>query len=171
MPTPPPPPQEAKMINRSLSALGNVIKALTEGRSHVPYVNSNTAYTQSHHHPRLTTPQLPHLQRDSKLTRILKDSLGGNSKTTLIATASLSSFVSTAHPLPVHPHPVTHTRLSHARYRIYPKPCPPFGLALAPRPSRTSLVSMRSALWLSTRRYSSMQRTSTVSYATPTLPP
>lgn len=101
------------MINRSLSALGNVIKALTEGRSHVPYVNNNTIDTRSHHHPRLTTLQLPHLQRDSKLTRILKDSLGGNSKTTLIATASLSSFVIiTAHslPRPSHSHaPVTHT--------------------------------------------------------------
>ena len=29
---------EAKMINKSLSALGNVIKALTEGKGHIPYV-------------------------------------------------------------------------------------------------------------------------------------
>ena len=48
--------EEAKMINKSLSALGNVIKALTENSTHVPY-------------------------RDSKLTRILEDSLGGNSLT------------------------------------------------------------------------------------------
>jgi kinesin family protein 5 len=67
--------QEAKAINRSLSALGNVINALTlvkEGggsgqQSHVPY-------------------------RDSKLTRLLQDSLGGNAKTALIVTASVSSF-------------------------------------------------------------------------------
>lgn len=55
---------EAQNINRSLSALGNVINALTEvGRDHIPY-------------------------RDSKLTYILQDSLGGNSKTVIIATAS-----------------------------------------------------------------------------------
>ena len=47
--------QEAKMINKSLSALGNVIKALTEAAPHVPY-------------------------RDSTLTRLLQDSLGGNTK-------------------------------------------------------------------------------------------
>jgi hypothetical protein len=55
---------EAQNINKSLSALGNVINALTEvGRDHIPY-------------------------RDSKLTYILQDSLGGNSKTVIIATAS-----------------------------------------------------------------------------------
>jgi hypothetical protein len=59
--------KEAQMINKSLSALGNVIKALVDQSSHVPY-------------------------RDSKLTFILQDSLGGNSKTSLIITASCSSF-------------------------------------------------------------------------------
>lgn len=55
---------EAQMINKSLSSLGNVIYALTEkGREHIPY-------------------------RDSKLTFLLQDSLGGNSKTILITTAS-----------------------------------------------------------------------------------
>jgi hypothetical protein len=58
---------EAKYINKSLSALGNVISALTEGNSHVPY-------------------------RDSKLTRLLQDSLGGNSRTVLIITASPALF-------------------------------------------------------------------------------
>lgn len=57
---------EAQTINKSLSSLGNVINALTEkGREHIPY-------------------------RDSKLTFLLQDSLGGNSKTILIATASPS---------------------------------------------------------------------------------
>lgn len=61
--------EEAKMINKSLSALGNVINALTEskGGAHVPY-------------------------RDSKLTRILQESLGGNSQTCLVITCSLSAY-------------------------------------------------------------------------------
>jgi len=60
---------EAQNINKSLSALGNVINALTEvGREHIPY-------------------------RDSKLTYILQDSLGGNSKTVIIATASPNTYV------------------------------------------------------------------------------
>lgn len=56
---------EAQMINKSLSALGNVINALNEKREHVPY-------------------------RDSKLTFLLQDSLGGNSKTIVITAASPS---------------------------------------------------------------------------------
>jgi len=59
--------EEAKMINRSLSALGNVIKGLADGARHIPY-------------------------RDSKLTRMLQDSLGGNSKTSLIITCSAASY-------------------------------------------------------------------------------
>ncbi|CAD6926785.1 unnamed protein product [Tilletia controversa] len=60
--------EEAKKINKSLSALGMVINALTDGKStHIPY-------------------------RDSKLTRILQESLGGNSRTTLIINASPCSY-------------------------------------------------------------------------------
>ena len=60
--------EEAKKINQSLSALGNCIHALTESkRGHIPY-------------------------RDSKLTRILQESLGGNTKTTLVITASPHVF-------------------------------------------------------------------------------
>uniref|UniRef100_A0A3Q3ESK6 Kinesin-like protein n=1 Tax=Kryptolebias marmoratus TaxID=37003 RepID=A0A3Q3ESK6_KRYMA len=58
---------EAKMINKSLSSLGNVISALAEGSSYVPY-------------------------RDSKMTRILQDSLGGNCRTTMVICCSPSSF-------------------------------------------------------------------------------
>ena len=53
--------KEATKINLSLSALGNVISSLVDGKSgHIPY-------------------------RDSKLTRLLQDSLGGNTKTVMIA--------------------------------------------------------------------------------------
>ncbi len=53
--------RELTSINTSLSCLGNVISALTDkGRTHVPY-------------------------RDSKLTRLLQDSLGGNTRTILLA--------------------------------------------------------------------------------------
>jgi kinesin family protein 5 len=59
---------EAKMINKSLSTLGNVINALTDGKSsHVPY-------------------------RDSKLTRLLQDSLGGNARTALCINCSSSMY-------------------------------------------------------------------------------
>ncbi|KAL3091023.1 hypothetical protein niasHT_023623 [Heterodera trifolii] len=59
--------EEAKNINKSLSALGNVISALAKGtKSHVPY-------------------------RDSKLTCILQESLGGNSRTTIVICCSPAS--------------------------------------------------------------------------------
>lgn len=66
--------EEAKKINSSLSALGNVINALTQ-------VESKSKRTSAH---------IPY--RDSKLTRLLQDSLGGNSKTTLILNCSTSRF-------------------------------------------------------------------------------
>lgn len=56
--------REGVQINLSLSALGNVINALTDAKGrHVPY-------------------------RDSKLTRLLQDSLGGNSYTVMICNVS-----------------------------------------------------------------------------------
>jgi hypothetical protein len=58
--------KEGININKSLLALGNVISALTDETKkagHIPY-------------------------RDSKLTRILQDSLGGNSRTSMIACCS-----------------------------------------------------------------------------------
>ena len=60
--------EEAKKINLSLLCLGNVISSLS---------NPNASYIS---------------YRDSKLTRILKESLGGNAKTSLIVTVSPSSY-------------------------------------------------------------------------------
>jgi kinesin family protein 5 len=61
--------EEAKNINKSLTALGMVINTLAEGKrnSHVPY-------------------------RDSKLTRLLQDSIGGNALTTLLIACSMCSY-------------------------------------------------------------------------------
>ena len=63
--------KEATKINLSLSALGNVIEALVANASgktrHIPY-------------------------RDSKLTRLLSDSLGGNTKTIMIAAVSPADY-------------------------------------------------------------------------------
>ncbi|GAB2226899.1 hypothetical protein Droror1_Dr00008696 [Drosera rotundifolia] len=58
--------REAGEINKSLLTLGRVINALVEHSSHIPY-------------------------RDSKLTRLLSDSLGGRTKTCIIATVSPSA--------------------------------------------------------------------------------
>eukprot|EP00939_MAST-03C_sp_MAST-3C-sp1_P002201 g2201.t1 len=60
--------KEATKINLSLSALGNVISTLVDGKSeHVPY-------------------------RDSKLTRLLQDSLGGNTKTVMCANCGPADY-------------------------------------------------------------------------------
>ena len=59
---------ELKSINRSLSTLGACISALSQRkRGHIPY-------------------------RDSKLTRLLQDALGGSTKTIMIVTLSPSSY-------------------------------------------------------------------------------
>lgn len=55
--------REAGLINQSLLTLGRVINALVDGSTHIPY-------------------------RESRLTRLLQDSLGGRTKTCIIATVS-----------------------------------------------------------------------------------
>ena len=65
--------QQGANINRSLLALGNCINLLAQNSrkniiTHIPY-------------------------RDSKLTRMLKDSLGGNTKTIMIACISPNPFL------------------------------------------------------------------------------
>jgi len=59
--------EEAKNINKSLSALANVISALADAKPYVPY-------------------------RDSKLTRILQESLGGNARTTIVICCSPATY-------------------------------------------------------------------------------
>ncbi|XP_050250048.1 kinesin-like protein KIN-UC isoform X3 [Quercus robur] len=58
--------EEAKFINLSLSSLGKCINALAENSSHIP-------------------------TRDSKLTRLLRDSFGGSARTSLIVTIGPSA--------------------------------------------------------------------------------
>ncbi|XP_076286863.1 kinesin-like protein KIF18A [Lasioglossum baleicum] len=59
--------KEGANINKSLLALGNCINNLADGAKHITY-------------------------RDSKLTRLLKDSLGGNCRTIMIANVAPSSW-------------------------------------------------------------------------------
>ncbi|KAL4429576.1 hypothetical protein ABPG77_008625 [Micractinium sp. CCAP 211/92] len=68
--------KEAQAINKSLFTLGQVINKLTDGSSHVPY-------------------------RESKLTLLLRESLGGNSRTVIIPTIAptVSSLAETANTL------------------------------------------------------------------------
>lgn len=58
---------EAKSINKSLSALGNVIFALSDGSTHIPY-------------------------RDNLLTQLMQDSLGGNAKTLMFVNISPADY-------------------------------------------------------------------------------
>ena len=59
--------REGANINKSLLALGNCINALADGSKYIPY-------------------------RNSKLTRLLKDSIGGNCRTVMISNISPSSI-------------------------------------------------------------------------------
>ncbi|KAI8441203.1 hypothetical protein MSG28_009429 [Choristoneura fumiferana] len=97
--------REAARINQALSSLGNVISALAENSPHVPYRSAalRTARTCLTGQLLLERPARalqvscssngPHVPyRDSKLTRILQDSLGGNSKTIMIAAVGPASY-------------------------------------------------------------------------------
>jgi hypothetical protein len=59
--------KEAQSINKSLSAIGDVIAALTSGQNHIPYRN----------HP---------------LTMLMSDSIGGNAKTLMFVNTSPADY-------------------------------------------------------------------------------
>jgi len=66
--------KEAAHINKSLSALGNVMEALDRKSSHVPY-------------------------RDSKLTHLLQDAIGGNSRTMMVVAVCPTNHDESVHAL------------------------------------------------------------------------
>lgn len=74
---------EAGLINKSLLTLGRVINALVDKSSHIPY-RLVIAPSSSH----MLSLTFNTLSRESKLTRLLQDSLGGRTKTCIIATLS-----------------------------------------------------------------------------------
>jgi hypothetical protein len=82
--------QEANYINKSLSTLGDVIKALAEG-GRAASSSGSSANGSGEHHPPTTIQRSSSIfvpYRNSILTFLLKDSLGGNSRTTMLATVS-----------------------------------------------------------------------------------
>ena len=76
--------KEGAAINLSLTALGNVINALTESTKGKDQTEMKSRKTKGK-----AVPKKPHIPyRDSKLTRILQDSLGGNSVTCMLTAMS-----------------------------------------------------------------------------------
>ncbi|RDX94099.1 Kinesin-like protein KIN-5C, partial [Mucuna pruriens] len=87
--------REAGEINKSLLTLGRVINALVEHLGHIPYrffISGLLTMLHSFESPALSFSLIAYMDklifRDSKLTRLLRDSLGGRTKTCIIATVS-----------------------------------------------------------------------------------
>ena len=73
--------KEAAAINGSLSALGDVISALTSSSSSSSSSNSNPS-AESSHHPSSSHNHIPY--RNSKLTMLMADCLGGTAKALMV---------------------------------------------------------------------------------------
>ena len=79
--------QEANAINSSLTALVNVIQVLCSRRGFLVLIVPQ-ALSQQHKH-------VPY--RDSKLTQLLSDSLGGNSKTLMVLAGFMTPLIHCDH--------------------------------------------------------------------------
>ncbi|KAG7261293.1 hypothetical protein CRUP_019957 [Coryphaenoides rupestris] len=81
--------KESAYINTGLLALGNVIRALSDpGRSRRGNSVHTTTTTNNHHHHHHNHTHVPY--RDAKITRLLRDSLGGTAHTLMVACVSPS---------------------------------------------------------------------------------
>jgi hypothetical protein len=144
--------ERSKKINQSLSALGNVIAGLAEGKR-VPF-------------------------RNSKLTRLLEDSLGGGCITSIIATLSpaMSAFEDSLSTLKFaeRAKAINRTRRgradapaagTHSRAREAPKALAPFEFSLAPSAGRKDAVFPTMALYLFAKQLPTTIGPSTVKFA------
>jgi kinesin family protein 11 len=115
--------REAGSINQSLLTLGRVITSLVDHHGHVPY-------------------------RDSKLTRLLQESLGGKAKTVILATLSPSQIAIEE----------TLSTLDYAYRAKNIKNQPVVNLQVQPKVRSTTLISIFSSslLCLFHSRYSSL---------------
>jgi len=92
--------REGSNINKSLTTLGRVIAALSSSTAQAPSSRQSLASSRQSMAPRTSTPAGPRPStprdvvpyRDSVLTYLLKDSLGGNSKTAMIACIAPSDY-------------------------------------------------------------------------------
>lgn len=112
---------EAKAINTSLSALGNVIAALAEGANNSNDNGNNGTLTNGGGNASVNV-HIPY--RDSKLTRLLQDSLGGTASTALLATVgpapvnygeTLSTLLFATRCMNVKTRPLRHEEVDYAQ--------------------------------------------------------
>ena len=120
--------QEAGAINKSLSTLGAVISALasrSKGQLPAPPRTTPPSHVSPHHHvptppPPRGTGKAPHVPyRDSSLTWLLKDCLGGNARASMLANISPAEDDETE-TLSTLRHPPELPRVTPSRPRVTP---------------------------------------------------